>query len=759
MNHHDRLPTVAPARKWLLSLAFGAMGLSTIAGAQTAPAAPAPKAKPAKASQEKSKAAPGKPKSTGEKPAPEPAQGQQKVAGAENAGSALPDVTVSAPKLGKDLLSLPLSATVVTGDTINQTATRTIRDAAIYSPNTFFSDFTARAVSSPHFRGIGGSPGNPGVTSYYDGVPQLHGNSSSLELLDIDQIDIVRGPLGSLYGRNTAAGLVNVTSVRPSLSSFGGEFESTFGNYNLYDFRGKVTGPLIQDQLGFSFAGGYNERDGYTKNAVTGHDLDNRSAYFGKAQLLWVPNEQLEVRFIVSGESDNDGDYALNDLASLRRNPRVAARDFEGFTKREVIQPTLQVTYHADSFDFTSTTGYVYWSTVDTTDLDYLPLPFATRYHEEHMNNWTQEFRFSNPAGKPITLSEEATLSWQAGVFLFRADFDEAVANTLNPPISPIPGTLISQSTASLTDTGVGTYAQGTLSLWKKLDITAGLRWDFEHKEAALFGTTIPALPGATTSSNPEREFSQVTPQASISYHIDPDTMAYFAFAGGFKAGGFNPAGPAAYEEETSWNYELGIKGRALNDNLQYGLAVFYTDWRNLQLNQPLGAPGTFFIANAGNATARGIEMNLNYRVCSMMSVFGSAGWQDTQFLSDARDSGVALGGRNLPYAPNYTITVGTQIEVPVSASLNAYGRIDAQFIGNYNYDAQNTISQSSYTLLNLRLGVRSKTKGWFAEAFVNNALDTDYVPLAFSYALAPSGAVGESGAPCTFGLRAGVKF
>lgn len=665
-------------------------------------------------------------------------------------------IIISAPKLHQDLLNLPLSATVSGRDFLDSAAIRTVKDAAIHAPNTIFTEFSARKLSNPRFRGIGASPMNPGVTTYIDGVPQFNASSSSLELLDIEQIDFVRGPLGALYGRNTVGGLINITSRRPSLTTFGGEFQTTFGSYNLYDFRGSVTTPLIQDELGFSFAGGHSERDGFTTNTLTGGDLDNRSASFGKAQFLWMPNDDLEVRFIIAGESADDGDYALHDLGTLRNQPRHATRDFVGFTSRDVIMPTLQIIYHADAFDFTSTTGYVGWETIDSTDLDYLPFPLGTRNNREKMSTWTQEFSLANPAGEPVTLSDDVKLTWQAGLFLFHAEYEQTASNVLNPPLSPIPGTLITFSQAELTDIGIGSYVQGTLTFWDRLDLTAGLRWDFESKDADVSSTSVPPLgPAAIVSAR--REFSQITPQAAISYHLTPDLMAYLSMAGGYKAGGFNATGPALYEEERSWNYEIGFKGRALANKLGFNLAAFYTDWKDLQLNQPLG-PGQFFIANAGDATSQGLELNLDYKLNRMVSLFGSAGWQDTRFLSNATDSGVALGGKQIPFTPDYTTSFGFLVDVPVSARLNVYARADIQTFGSFNYDAQNTAAQDAYTLANFRLGVRGGQ--WFAEAFVNNALGTDYVPLALNYpGLAPSGFIGESGAPTTFGVRVGIRF
>ncbi|HEY1050069.1 MAG TPA: TonB-dependent receptor, partial [Prosthecobacter sp.] len=253
--------------------------------------------------------------------------------------------------------------------------------------------------------------------------------------------------------------------------------------------------------------------------------------------------------------------------------------------------------------------------------------------------------------------------------------------------------------------------------------------------------------------------------QAAISYDITPDLITYFTFAGGFKAGGFNagsPAGTEAYAEERSWNYELGLKGRALNNKLRWGAAAFYTDWRDLQLNVANGGPATFHIANAGNASARGIEIDLNYAPTSNWSIFGSAGWTDTKFNGGARDNiggaSTPLGGRQIPYTPDYTAALGTQVAWEVGGGYSVYGRAEVQFVGSFNYDTSNTAGQDAYTIANFRLGVRNQT--WFLEGFVNNAFDAEYVPIAFGFpGIAPSGYVGESGTPITFGVRTGIKF
>jgi len=695
----------------------------------------------------------------------------------------LNEVIISAPKLSKTLLEAPLSATVTTGKTIQDAGMYTVKDAAMYAPNTDFTEFSARKLSNPRFRGIGGSPNNPGVTTYMDGVPQTNGNSSSIMLLDVDQIDYVRGPMGALFGRNTAGGLVNITSRRPNMQGWEGEAQTMIGNYNLQDYRARVSGALVEDVLGFSFMGGHNERDGYTKNTVNNQPIDNRNSWFGKTQFLWTPTKRLEVRLIIAGETARDGDYALNDLAQLRATPRQSARDFLGHTNRDVLMPTIQATYHADSFDFTSTTGLVWWKTQDTTDLDYSTFNFVPdgtfllRNNREQQTTWSQEFRFSNPKGVPVTISDSAFFTWQAGTFLFDQTYQQTTFqsqdNVFFPVFIPANTTF---TAAHLHDQGMGTYAQSTLTVWKKLDITGGLRWDLEHKQADLAASRSPVappfLPSLNASTGTSRSFSQVTPQSSIAYRFTPGLMAYFGFSGGYKAGGFNTAsvtGRTNYDQERTWNYEIGLKGRALQDKLGFQLAFFYTDWRNLQLNTPNGASlATYDIINAGNAASKGIELGLNYQATSSWTVFGSAGLQTSRFLSGSMDNNslanggagalVGIGGNKVPYTPNYTAAVGTQYNWELAHGWTLYARADVQFKGGFVYDSSNQAGQNAYSLANFRLGLRRET--WYSEFFVNNAFNTRYVPIAIPFpGLAASGYVGESGAPITMGVRAGIKF
>src|SRR5712691_9555994 len=340
----------------------------------------------------------------------------------------LPPVTVTAQKEPQDPQKLPVSVTAVTLETLADADVRSVSDAAVLAPNTFFNEFTARKLSNPRFRGVGGSPTNPAVTTYIDGVPQLNGNSSSMELIGVQQIEFVRGPQSALFGRNALSGLVNITSARPSLQDWTGAVTGPYGNFSWGDVRGTVAGPLVADKLALGIGVGYSGRDGFTKNDVTGHDLDSRSAAFTKVQLLWVPAVGWEVRGILNGERARDGDYALNDLGALRANPFHVSRNFEGFTHRDIIAPTALVSHAGNAVDFSTTTGFVSWKTEDLTDLDYTVLPLLTRSNNEKDHQFTQEFRVASSKNAAVAL-DRVTLKWQSGVFFFTQNYTQDAIN------------------------------------------------------------------------------------------------------------------------------------------------------------------------------------------------------------------------------------------------------------------------------------------------------------------------------------------
>jgi iron complex outermembrane recepter protein len=675
----------------------------------------------------------------------------------------LPAVTVTATKEPADAQKVPVSVTAVSGRTLADSGARIVSDAAILAPNTFFSEFTARKLSNARFRGISSSPSNPGITTYIDGVPQLNTNSSSLELLDIGQIEFVRGPQSALFGRNTLGGLVSIATARPSATRWTGSLSAPFGNISSWGLRANASGP-ITDKLSAGFALAHSERDGYTVNDLTGNTIDDRSAFSAKGQMLWTPAENWEARVIVSGERARDGDYALNDLATIRQRPFHSAVNFDGFTDRDILSTAIQTRRIGGPLVFSTTTGFVKWKTQDVTDLDYTPLPLITRDNTEEDFQFTQEVRIASAENAAIHLSDALALRWQAGVFLFTQAYDQDAVNNFAPGLVsqqlPIP---ISQHSplSELDDFGLGFFGQGVFTLNQKLDFTAGARVDYENKNANLQTFFDPAI-APPNIVDEEANFTEVSPQFAVAYRVQPEHTIYGSISRGFKAGGFNPAslpGSEAYGEEHTWNLEGGVKTTWAEGRVSANAAVFYIDWDDLQLNVPNPfVPAQFYIANVGSAKSNGVELELNARAAPGVDLFGAIGYTHGRFGDNSRSSGADVSGNELPSTPDYTTTFGGQYSRVLTSSMTMYGRAEVVFYGAFKYDDQNREGQDAYSLANLRAGVRGKF--FFADLWIRNAFDTRYIPIAFSYSsFAPSGFVGEMGAPRTFGISAGVTF
>lgn len=677
----------------------------------------------------------------------------------------LPTVIVTAQKEPADPQALPVSITVVSREALANAGVTVVREAAIYSPNTQFSDFTARKLSNPRFRGVGSSPANPSITTYFDGVPQLNSNTSSIDLIDVEQVEFVRGPQSALFGRNTLAGVINVASLRPSLTDWTYSLAVPLANFGSRDVRGSFSGPLAAGRVGVSGSIGYGRRDGFTRNRVTGHDVDSREGVTGKGQLLWTPSSLWETRLIVTGERARDGDYALSDLGGLRARPFEVARDFEGHTDRDLMATTVLARRAGGRVNLSTTTGFVRWKTDDATDLDYTPLPLLRRNNAEKSFQFTQEVRVASAANAPVTLSDRVPLKWQGGVFVFTQNYEQDAVNLFSPGVlSPFLAFPISQHApqSTLDDVGVGVYGQATATLAERVDLTAGARVDHENKTASLRTFFAPAI-APERLVTPEASFSNVSPQVSVAVRIQPDRMVYGSLGRGFKAGGFNAASPAgreAYGEEQTWNLEGGVKTRWAGGRLTANAAVFNIDWADLQLNLPDPAvPGQFYIANVGGASSRGVEFEVNARVQPGVDLFSAVGYTHARFKGGSLSSGASVAGNAIPNTPDYTATVGAQVTRALRPGADAYGRAEMAFYGAFTYDDLNSAAQEAYSLANVRAGVRGRYV--FAEAWVRNAFDTFYIPvaLAFDPRLAPSGFLGESGAPRTFGISAGVTF
>ena len=444
----------------------------------------------------------------------------------------------------------------------------------------------------------------------------------------------------------------------------------------------------------------------------------------------------------------------------FRNNPFHAARDFEGRADRDVIGTTILARRARGPVVFTSTTGFLNWKTQDVTDLDYTPLPILTRDNTEKDFQFTQEIRFASAETAPVRLADAAQLRWQSGVFLFTQSYEQDAINNYSPfVVAPF---AVSQHTprSALDDFGLGLFGQATVTFNDKLDLAAGARFDYEDKSALLEDFFDPLIaPAARVEA--DKSFSNVSPQASISYRLRPEKTLYGTVGRGYKAGGFNSASPAggeAYGEEFSWNIEGGLKTLWAGGRVSANAAVFYIDWDDLQLNIPNPAvPAQFYISNVGGAVSKGVELELGTRAAPGIDLFTAVGYTHARFGNGSISSGVNVEGNKIPNTPEYTVSAGVRSS-RVFGPATIAGRADAVFYGSFQYQRPEFSGTEAYSLVNFRLGATGRFL--MGELLIRNAFDTRYIPLAFPYpSFAPSGFVGEMGAPRTVSLSAGVQI
>jgi iron complex outermembrane receptor protein len=306
----------------------------------------------------------------------------------------------------------------------------------------------------------------------------------------------------------------------------------------------------------------------------------------------------------------------------------------------------------------------------------------------------------------------------------------------------------------------VGVFGHATVMLGARLDLSAGARVDHESKAATLETFFDPQI-APVTRVEAENSFSNVSPQVSAAYRVRREHTVYATAGRGFKAGGFNPAAPAgrdAYGEEQTWHIEGGVKTMWAGDRVSVNAAVFHIDWEDLQLNVPNPAvPGQFFIANAGRATSKGVELEVGGRAAPGLDVFAAFGYTNARFGAGSVSGGGRVEGNTLPFTPDHTFSIGGQYSRRIGDA-TALARLDVVRSGAFEYDDANSLGQDAYALVNVRGGYWARR--WVAEIFVRNAFDAEYIPLAFPYPdFAPSGFLGEMGLPRTVGASIGLRF
>lgn len=670
------------------------------------------------------------------------------------------EMVVYAEKRMADVQEVPLSIQVLPGDLLERTSVENISEAAQYVPNLFLSEFSARKTSFPFIRGVGSGLGEPAVVTYIDGVPQLSSSSTNIELLDLARIEVLRGPQGSLYGRNTMGGLIHYISNQPD-ETFRLRARIDTGSDSRQRFDVASSGELGGNWFG-SLAAVSFSRDGFTENRLTGESVDDRDTLAGRLNLVYSPNENLDLRIGYYGERNEDGGFTLFDLASIRENPHELAHDFEGKTERDIRSPSLTLQYRSPSVIFDAVVSQQEWDATDLSDLDFTPLDLLQRNVREDQTQRYAEFRVSSvkPFGNVVGVN------WLLGLSWFDSTFDHNSTNAFLPTLTQLPITLTETADYRLDDEGLALFFQVDVSHNDLYNISVGGRYLTEDKQSdlSLESNLIPE-PFNRSEATLDDDFEQFLPRVNFSFHPrnHKNEMLYASVAKGYRSGGYNrnttPTGPFRFNEEKSWTYEIGYKTRLLENRLIINSALFLTDWedRQLEVADPF-LPGRFYLDNVGESESQGIEVDVQAKLTDEWFVLAGYGYTDAEF-SRYQDpfTGIDATGKSLPIAPDSTWHLGLHYDSIGENRSGLFAHADLAGVGTRYFDNLNTVSQNSYVRTNLRAGY--SFRGYSLEVWGKNVFDEDYVALAIPSNFSTSGYVGRSGDPAQFGVSLGFRY
>jgi iron complex outermembrane receptor protein len=710
------------------------------------------------------------------------------VAGVANAqqtaAGTLEEIIVTARKVQENQQDTPIAITAFTGEALDERQVFDTTRLTQVVPNLQFANNAPLAgnnsSSQVFIRGIGQtdptSTVDPGVGLYIDDVYIGTAVGGSMGLRDIASVQVLRGPQGTLFGRNTIGGAILLSTTEPG-DEFGGSVRGSFGSDSLIDAFLALDAPF-SDTWKARFSAGLRKQDGYVTRA-DGTDLGDTNTYTLQAKLVWKPTDKVSGRFLADyTKSDENGVplvfAAMNEAATF---PRVAsqdagcpgvvfptsgpvpmiddprcANDFQAagpYHNNGTAPLTSQLTnwggsltfaYQAtEAFAVKSISSYRGISWAGNRDADNTPLSILHTNYDVDGWQWSQELQ--------ATYQTKA-LTGVIGAYYFAQASDDIVTVFLNPPP---PGVQRDSDNNKVDNTSWALFTQWTYNFGDAFSLTAGARYTEDKKgsfpdQFDYANPTVKQVPVQWYRDT----FSSFTPSGSIAYHWSDNAMVYLSYSEGFKGGGWNshfnavlaPAAQAALQEfkqEEAKTTELGVKLDLAGNTLRLNAAIFTSDYTDMQVTYrgPLPTGVAPFLINAGKASIDGAELEMTWAPTADWLIDASIGYLDSS-IDQLDDNPLVIKpallvvGNRLPYAPEWQGHVGIGYTVHAS-SFSIMPRIDLSAQSKTYFDATNTpdIAQlDSFTTMNVAIAFAPNQGKWRVTLGVNNATDEVY-PIA----------------------------
>lgn len=704
------------------------------------------------------------------------------------AAQALEEVMVTATKRTESLQDVPIAVTALDERMIQQAGITGIADVALRTPGFSMGSYSA-GQPLLFIRGIGSNDrgaagGEPSVATFVDGVYINRAAGSAMEMFDLAAIEILRGPQGTLWGKNASAGVINIRTRRPSLDRLEASVEGTVGNEGIWGVNALVSGPL-GDTVAGKLSVGYRERDAWNESVLNSNgDTGDLEAASYRAQLLFTPSDNLEILWSGDYGEDKRGGNGLNPQILDNPNPATEAVNFfaslqpgidyhenlmeeSGYQDIESWGTSLQIDWDLGDMTLTSITAYregdadLANNSVGT-NLSVFPVLEVITPNLDETEMFTQELRLAGVGDN---------LNWTTGLYYYTEDTTHAEGGAfLIGPLGPLLGFPPSLIGTTLTDRtvqenetdGMSVFGELTWSVTDALDLTFGARYTYEEKDFAAVGLGEFGAFVGNYDVEEDEDWSNPTYKVVANYRFNDDVMTYFSVATGFKSGGWQNlalselAAKTAFDEENATNFEVGVKSMLLDNTLRLNAAVFLTDYEDLQVTNPIlecGQPicGVNTV-NAGEAEIKGVELEFTWAITENFQLMGNYAYLDTEY---DKLEGVLepANGNQLRNAPENAYTLVALYE----AVLGGGGEISARYEYAYKDETQQDINNNprsekpDYEVSNIRLGYTTSNDNWEVAAWVKNAFDEEY--LDHNFYSAGFGAFSYPALPRTYGL------
>lgn len=704
----------------------------------------------------------------------------------------LEDVVVTAQRRSERLQNVPIAISAATAEKLENAGITSTQALTLVTPGLTIPQTSGYA--QPRIRGVGSSVNGPGfeppVATYIDGVYMAAAPTTLMTLNNISRIEVLKGPQGTLFGRNATGGLIQVVTKDPNQTP-SGDIRLTYANYRNVTADAYVTGG-ITDSLAADLAVRYEHQGrGWGTNLGTGNPIGLLDHDFaGRAKLLFQPAEGTSISLTVDYEDrissrqtqrPVDRFYPLTYNNPLFGGPFPLGGDYDinseidPITKLKAGGASLQVNRQVGSVSVQSITAYRRSKYDLLLDTDYLPLSIVKVHDVAKNEQFSQELQFSSTGSGP--------LKWVGGLFYFRSDdknnplFVEFGPSLASPvPFAPV---LINITDRQITDSFAG-YAQATYEVLRDTHLTLGGRYTYEQKRVSgLTGFSIAGNLVATTpvpdpalGNSDKLTFRRFNYRISLDHQITPDILAYASYSTGFKSGGFNllVPGDPAYKPEKIGAAEAGLKTELFDRRVRLNTSVYDYIYKNLQVGRYKNS--NISIYNGARAEIYGFDLDGEFVMTDHLSLSAGFAYTHARFKSfPIADfvvpvngcvpvlGGVCTGsanGKTLPFTPTTTFNVGADYEVNLpggsSLALNATYYRSSRFFGA----SDNVTYQPAYDIVNASVTWTDASGRLSARAWGKNLGKTLYTTMILQ---STAGNVFAYGEPRTYGLTLGYRY